>query len=96
MLFIFFHPVPQVLIDLILVVVVFFFFQFKKLFFNVKFESLLWFLSTESSGMDGKSSSCLISSVKNFDSILSVYDGFCNLKQVFFFFFNDFGLRISF
>ncbi|XP_039126528.1 proline-rich receptor-like protein kinase PERK10 [Dioscorea cayenensis subsp. rotundata] len=38
--------------------------------------------STESSGMDGKSSSCLISSVKNFDSILSVYDGFCNLKQI--------------
>ncbi|KAJ0976839.1 hypothetical protein J5N97_012313 [Dioscorea zingiberensis] len=37
--------------------------------------------STESSDMDG-SPSCLISSVKNFDSILSVYEGFCNLKQI--------------
>ncbi|KAI3761714.1 hypothetical protein L1987_52135 [Smallanthus sonchifolius] len=31
---------------------------------------------------DGKSSSSLLSLVKAFDSILSVYEGFCNLKQV--------------
>ena len=33
---------------------------------------------------DGKSS--LLSLVKAFDSILEVYEGFCNLKQVLFFF----------
>lgn len=33
---------------------------------------------------DGKSS--LLSLVKAFDSVLAVYEGFCNLKQVCFFF----------
>lgn len=41
---------------------------------------------------DGKSS--LLSLVKAFDSVLAVYEGFCNLKQVCFFF-NFFFLTFS-
>lgn len=41
---------------------------------------------------DGKSS--LLSLVKAFDSVLAVYEGFCNLKQVCFFF-NIFFLTFS-
>lgn len=41
---------------------------------------------------DGKSS--LLSLVKAFDSVLAVYEGFCNLKQVCFFF-NNFFLTFS-
>ncbi|KAM0940553.1 putative protein kinase RLK-Pelle-RLCK-VI family [Dioscorea sansibarensis] len=37
--------------------------------------------SIEVSDKDGKCS-CLISLVKSFDSVLAVYEGFCNLKQI--------------
>ena len=42
------------------------------------------FLGAEVPDPNGRCSS-LLSLVKAFDSVLAVYDGFCNLKQVLFF-----------
>jgi hypothetical protein len=41
---------------------------------------LEWMIYVEIVDRDGKSS--LLSLVKAFDSVLAVYEGFCNLKQV--------------
>jgi len=49
---------------------------------TVFFSLLVKWIAAEIVNRDGKSS--LFSLVKAFDSVLSVYEGFCNLKQVVF------------
>lgn len=46
----------------------------------VRLTNLVKWVSVEIVNQDGKSS--LLSLVKSFDSVLAVYEGFCNLKQV--------------
>lgn len=48
----------------------------------VRLTNLVKWVPAEIVNQDGKSS--LLSIVKAFDSVLAVYEGFCNLKQVIF------------